>query len=638
MSESRDTTRRAHLREAAAKLARLAREPDTYQVVAAGLFGGRIPIGILRDPTGIGEAAAAEALAQLPFLVRLICGLEGENPVSEADVADIDTLLAGECGDEAREIRCLRADQAADAATALRRIAIARASAAIARLADLGLYWLLRRFGGTVELVRLAVTRIDTETDPQGSGLRRKGEWTVPMRARRIARERLCLLAALDAWNRTGLDKGIPEAAALRGGCFAEMFGLIETAHADLLAELAYSAAVQKRLIEPLDGSANTRAEQLARAVQIARGGEAASAGLLAWARLVDEPAEPDDGAVLGEDDSAGAETAGEMTSGETDAAADNAADDADGEADADIGDAESAVDPDPRETIVVIANYRAPRDGGRWAGKKETDPVEELAGRPIPLVATPDLAAVRRTLVVRHPHLVEVIDTILTAAAPHRSVRLPPVLLVGSPGCGKTTLARDLGAALGLPTVAWDAGGSSDTMILGISRKWGSGEMGLPLQTIVDHKVANPLIVFDELEKAGGSQRNGDVRSMLLGLLEPRSAANYVDQFLEVPVDYSALNWIFTANDVEPVPLPLRNRLRVLRCPDPGPEHLALLAPQLLASEYAMRGFGEQWIEPLSGEELDSLAEHWPGGSIRDLKRYIAGLIDVRDRLAGRA
>ena len=81
--------------------------------------------------------------------------------------------------------------------------------------------------------------------------------------------------------------------------------------------------------------------------------------------------------------------------------------------------------------------------------------------------------------------------------------------------------------------------------------------------------------------KESGGNERHGDIRLQLLGLLETKTAEGYVDRFLEVPTNYTGINWLFTANEIEPISQPLRSRLRILRCPDPTSEHLPILGLQ---------------------------------------------------------
>ncbi|EFL89461.1 AAA family ATPase [Ahrensia sp. R2A130] len=262
----------------------------------------------------------------------------------------------------------------------------------------------------------------------------------------------------------------------------------------------------------------------------------------------------------------------------------------------------------------------------------------EEFSEQPLPLVRTPDLAPVRTHLITLLPHLKTVIDRILNAMVPHQSIKIPPILLVGAPGSGKTTLAQELALALALPSVRFDAAGVSDANFMGIDIRWATGAPGLHLDLITTHEIANPLVIMDEIEKMGGSIRNGDPRKVLMGLMEPRSAVAFYDPFLNKPINLSALNWIFTANTVKGIPDALQNRLEIIRCPSPTRTHLDQLAPQLLEAEYRNRGLGPEWSHSLTEDELATLRRHWPGGSIRNLKRLIDVVVDAREKFMPRA
>ena len=281
-------------------------------------------------------------------------------------------------------------------------------------------------------------------------------------------------------------------------------------------------------------------------------------------------------------------------------------------------------------ESLVVLK--RLPSSSGSEA-KHLLESFEGLVGKPVPLVPTPDLAAVRNTLVGELPHLESVIDTILAPLAGQRSIRLPPTLLAGRAGCGKTTLAERLMAELGIPFATYDAAGVSDAMILGSNRRWTNAAPGLLLDLITGHEIANPGVIVDELDKLGGSDRNGDLRTSLLGLFEPRRAKAFLDRFLDVPVNYSHINWLATANETFHLPSALMSRLRVLKCPMPSRQHLEALAPQLMRSELASRGLDPRWYQPLTQEELQAIGRYWKGGSIRKLKRLVNGVMAAREK-----
>jgi ATP-dependent Lon protease len=109
-------------------------------------------------------------------------------------------------------------------------------------------------------------------------------------------------------------------------------------------------------------------------------------------------------------------------------------------------------------------------------------------------------------------------------------------------------------------------------------------------------HRHAGPLIILDEIEKAGTGRHNGNLYDVLHGLLERETAARWHDPYIDAPCDLSHISWIMTANTIEPVPKSLRDRCRCIRFPEPGPEHLAVLAQRLLAEKYRDKGFDPKW------------------------------------------
>lgn len=134
--------------------------------------------------------------------------------------------------------------------------------------------------------------------------------------------------------------------------------------------------------------------------------------------------------------------------------------------------------------------------------------------------------------------------------------IRIEPVLLVGAPGVGKTWLARRLGAALALRGAALELGSASDDRTLsGTARGWSNAQPAWPLVVIASTCSPNPLLVLDELDKAGGSSSNGRPHHALLSLLEPASARAWYDQCLMTACDLSQVNWIACANTLDPIP-----------------------------------------------------------------------------------
>ena len=149
-------------------------------------------------------------------------------------------------------------------------------------------------------------------------------------------------------------------------------------------------------------------------------------------------------------------------------------------------------------------------------------------------------------------------------------AISLPNLLLVGPPGIGKSAWARRLAEILCLPSCVIEiASGATNFRIVGLERGWSSGMPGRPLETIIAHRVANPIVIVDEICK-DQSMRNsrGNVSSAsdgLLSLMEPMTATNWECPYYRVRFDMAHVNWILTANDLDKVSEPLRSRSTVV-------------------------------------------------------------------------
>ena len=278
---------------------------------------------------------------------------------------------------------------------------------------------------------------------------------------------------------------------------------------------------------------------------------------------------------------------------------------------------------------VVVLRSIGNPEtQDGRRIGKS----FGELEAIRLRLLDMPDLAMVRARLLAEFPHAAAVTATLLGDLAGRPHVRLRPTLLIGRPGCGKTSFCARLLALLGVPNRVYPCGGASDPGLAGNPRRWITGEPSLPVTLIKEFQVASPGIVLDELEKVATSRQNGSLHDALMGMLEPRSAQRWMDPYLEAEVDISNVIWLGTVNTLEGIPSPLRDRCRIVQFPDPGPEHMPVLAAALLRHAVAERGWDTAWALPLDGVELEALARHWPGGSLRKLARLMDGILAARE------
>lgn len=289
-----------------------------------------------------------------------------------------------------------------------------------------------------------------------------------------------------------------------------------------------------------------------------------------------------------------------------------------------------------PRETFGVVVVPSLPEGGTSWR-KEIVKSWSSLAGTRLPAVHRGNLAAHRRALVARWPHAEELIDIALGDLAATSAVRFRPTLFVGSPGSGKSSLARAICETVGLPVELFSMAGVHDAALMGTSAQWSSARESTPLQLVKRTGKSSVAVIWDEIEKSSTDRKNGAAIEALLPMLERDQARAYRDLALEVEVDLSMVSHFATANSLEGVPDPVRDRMRVLTMPEPGWEHLGVLSRQIVDRIARERGADARWFAPLAEDELDLIRSAWPGGSLRQLTRIVTTIIDGRDRLIGR-
>ncbi|WP_201859349.1 AAA family ATPase [Microvirga soli] len=280
--------------------------------------------------------------------------------------------------------------------------------------------------------------------------------------------------------------------------------------------------------------------------------------------------------------------------------------------------------------TSVVIFSHVGNANTGE--GKKVAKELEGLTGRALPLVPMPDLQAARAALRAEFPYAADVIDDVLRDVAVRSHVQIRPTILVGSPGCGKSRFATRLLKVLNLPHDLIPCGGVSDGSFAGTPRRWSTGEPSLPMALITRYKAAGPGAILDEIEKVGTSRHNGQVHDALLAFLERETASRFHDPYVQAPCDLSYVTWLMTANSLEGLSAPLRDRCRVVPFPEPGREHLPILARQVMSDILAEQGLDCRWGSSLDGIEIEAVMKAWPGGSLRKLRRVIEVILASRD------
>ena len=214
--------------------------------------------------------------------------------------------------------------------------------------------------------------------------------------------------------------------------------------------------------------------------------------------------------------------------------------------------------------------------------------------------------------------------------------LELSPMLLLGDPGIGKTHFARCISELLGTGfgfismsalTAGWIIGGTSS--------QWKNAKPGKVFETFLRGNYANPVMVVDEIDKASADGAYDPLGAMYT-LLEHDTAREFVDEFVEIPIDASEVVWIATANDASAIPDPILDRMSVYEIEPPDRDAARRIARAIYCEIRGAHDWGLRFPEEPDGAVLDKLATSSPREIRKSLnKAFGSASLAGRDAIA---
>jgi ATP-dependent Lon protease len=242
------------------------------------------------------------------------------------------------------------------------------------------------------------------------------------------------------------------------------------------------------------------------------------------------------------------------------------------------------------------------------------------------------DLVKAEESLEKRHYGLDKVKERVLEFLAVLKlkgDLKGPILCFAGPPGVGKTSLGAAIAEALGRKFIRMAVGGVTDESEIRGHRKTYIGAMpGKLIQSYIQAGVNNPLIMIDEIDKIGKDFR-GDPSSALLEVLDPKQNHAFVDRYLEIPYDLSHTLFVCTANIIDMIPSPLRDRMEIIRLSGyTEGEKLEIAKRHLVPELLENHGLGADQVQITDDAILIVIREYTAEAGVRNLERNLATIL----------
>ena len=210
-----------------------------------------------------------------------------------------------------------------------------------------------------------------------------------------------------------------------------------------------------------------------------------------------------------------------------------------------------------------------------------------------------------------------------------------PILCFVGPPGTGKTSLGEAIGKAIGREFYRISVGGVRDEAeIRGHRRTYVGAMPGLIIQALRRVHVKDPVLMIDEIDKMSGGGPSGDPTAGMLEVLDPSQNTSFVDHYLNLPFDLSAVLFICTANNLFDIPAPLRDRMEVIKIAGYTVEEKVEIAWRyLLPKLIEEHGITDKDIQ-FTDESLSFVSSRYSReAGLRNFERNLAAIMRKRAR-----
>lgn len=223
---------------------------------------------------------------------------------------------------------------------------------------------------------------------------------------------------------------------------------------------------------------------------------------------------------------------------------------------------------------------------------------ISHLKGTPKYIQIDPEKTKKIEGLKDKYPNMIEVIDYILmnikaSSIRKNKEISFKPIVLVGGPGCGKSSFTAELcQLIMDKPALKLDLGNSVANFTLsGSDPSFKLARHGLIIEAMFSdkdgHPLKNPIIHLDELDKIK-HEATYSVESVFYSMLEKSNSKRFFDNYIGINVDASGINYIFTANHLETIPEAIINRLKVFKIADYTYKQL---------KDNVLNNFYEKWL-----------------------------------------